>query len=54
MKENGKNRDDGMAIFKILSALCGQINNVLCYFSHLSPVLKLKLIKFIWFSFMGA
>jgi hypothetical protein len=46
-----KNTDDGMAIDKIQSALCSQRNNVLCYFGHLSPVLKLK---FILFRFMGA
>jgi len=40
-----KNRDDEINIEKTLNALCGQINNVLSYFGHLSPVVKLRLIK---------
>jgi len=39
------NEDDGMDINKIRKALCGQINNVLCYFGNLTPILKLRLIK---------
>jgi len=39
------NGDDGMDINKIRKALSGQINNVLCYFGNLTPVLKLRLIK---------
>jgi hypothetical protein len=39
------NRDDEADIEKNPNALCGQINNVLCYFGHVFPVLKLKLIK---------
>ena len=35
------NRNDGAYIDKIRNALCGQINNVLCYFGHVFPVLKL-------------
>jgi hypothetical protein len=49
-----KNRDDGLDIDKIRNALCGQINNVLCYFSHLSPVLKLRLIKTFCCSLYGS
>jgi len=40
-----KKRDNGIDIERIRNALWGQINNVLCYFGHLSPVVKLKLIK---------
>ena len=39
------NRDDGADMDIIRNALCGQISNVLCYFGHVPPVLKLKLIK---------
>ena len=30
---------------KLVNAFCGKINNVLCYFGHVFPVLKLKLIE---------
>jgi hypothetical protein len=49
-----KNRDDGNDIEKIRNALCGQINNVLCYFGHLSPVVKLRLIKTFCCSLYGS
>ena len=39
------NGDDGADVDKVRNALCGQINNVLSYFGHVFPVLKLKLIK---------
>jgi len=39
------NNDDDADIDIMRNAMCGQINNVLCYFVHLFPVLKLKLIK---------
>ena len=48
------NRDDGADIDKIRNALCGQINNVLCYFGHVFPVLKLKLIKTFCYSLYGS
>ena len=38
-------RDDGADIDKTRNVMCGQVNNVLCYFGHLFPVLKLKMIK---------
>jgi len=46
-----KNRDDGIDIEKTRNALCGQINNILC---HLSPVVKLKLIKTFCCSLYGS
>jgi len=49
-----KNRDDGIDIEKTRNALCGQINNVLCYFGHLSPVVKLRLIKTFCSSLYGS
>jgi len=51
-----KYRDDGIDIEKTRNALCGQINNVLCYFGHLglSPVVKLKLIKTFCCSLYGS
>jgi len=39
---------------KSRNALCGQINNVLCYFGHVFPVLKLKLIKTYCYSLYGS
>jgi hypothetical protein len=47
-------RDDGMDIDKIRNSVCGQINNVLCYFGNLSPVLKLRLIKMFCCSLYGS
>jgi hypothetical protein len=38
-------RDYGADMDEVRNALCGQIINVLCYFGHVFPVLKLKLIK---------
>jgi len=48
------NRDDGSDIGKTQDMLCGQINNVLCYFGHLYPVLKLKLLKIYCYSLYGS
>ena len=39
---------------KIRYALCSQINNVLCYFGYVHPVLKLKLIKTFCYSLYGS
>ena len=49
-------RDDGadIDIDKTRNAMCGQINNVLCYFGHLFPVLKLKMIKTYCLSLYGS
>ena len=49
-----RNRDDGIDIEKTRNALCGQINNLLCYFGHLSPVVKLRLIKTFCSSLYGS
>jgi len=49
-----KDRDDGIDIEKTRNALCGQINNVLCCFGHLSPVVKLRLIKTFCCSLYGS
>jgi hypothetical protein len=48
------NRDDGADIHKTRNVLCGQINNVLCYFGHVFPVLKLNLIKTFCYSLYGS
>jgi len=48
------NRDDGADMDKIRYALCSQINNVLCFFGHVPPVLKLKLIKTFCYSLYGS
>ena len=39
---------------KTRTVLCGQINNVLCYFGHVFPVLKLNLIKTFCYSLYGS
>jgi len=46
--------DDGVDKDKIRKALCGQIDNVLCYFGHLSCVLKPKLILTFCHSLYGS
>ena len=48
------NRDDGADMDKTRTVLCGQINNVLCYFGHVFPVLKLNLIKTFCYSLYGS
>ena len=47
-------RDDGADMDKIRNSLCCQINNVLCYFGHVFPVLKLQLIKTFCYSLYGS
>jgi len=47
------NGDDGMDI-NIRQDLCGQINNALCYFGNLTPILKLRLIKLFCCSLYGS
>ena len=37
--------DDNLDILNSRNSLCGQINDVLCYFGGLGPVTKLRLLK---------
>ena len=48
------NRYAGADMDKVRNASCGQINTVLCYFGHVFPVLKLKLIKTFCYSLYGS
>ena len=45
--------DDSLDILHRRNSLCGQINDVLCYFSGLGPVTKLRLLKAYCSSYYG-
>ena len=45
--------DDNLDILNRRNSLCGQINEVLCYFSGLGPVIKLRILKAYCSSYYG-
>jgi hypothetical protein len=46
--------DDGAELISKRGKLCGQINNVLCYFARRDPITKLMLMKSYCMSFYGS
>jgi len=48
------NRDDKADIISERNTLCGQINNVLCFFGKRDPVTKLSLLRAYCSSFYGS